>query len=150
VAVGKVTHVCSLDNGLFKCYLSIETTERNFVLNKKQTEEFFQKLEQKYGLPTDYSAAELQEKVGGMLRVEEIRDISDEFNLDLDVVRNLTILQYCLIMNEISEKGLPEPSFEQEQACSDYFARIEKAGGIVTYLKQLLKKKPPEISPSQK
>ena len=51
------------------------------MFNKKETEEFFQKLEQRHGQPEEMTEGELNENIGASLTVEAIRDLSDEFNL---------------------------------------------------------------------
>lgn len=120
------------------------------MLNEKQVDELFKKLEEKWGQPPeDMEPARLDECVEPSLSVEGIRQIADEFDIPLELVRKLTLRQHFWLSMELDDRHVDdEPTFEHQQAVTDALAEMHKAGGIIEYLEQWRKKKvEPQPSP---
>ncbi|MDD5165492.1 MAG: hypothetical protein PHG25_03070 [Candidatus Pacebacteria bacterium] len=119
------------------------------MLDKKQIDELFKKLEEKHGQPEGFETARLDECVEPSFSVEGIRQIADEFDMPLEFVRKLNLRQYFWLSMELDDRHvMDEPTFEQQQATDDTLAEMHKAGGIIEYLERRKKKKvqPPSVS----
>jgi len=114
------------------------------MLNAKEVAELFEKLREKHGV---YSQIEDDPYTGANLTPEQLRDYSDEFDIPTDVIRTFSSEQMELLLFEYSDRGKIQLSFEVEQAHFDHMAEVEKAGGIVAYLKKKAEKKHNSASP---
>jgi len=119
------------------------------VLNKKQIQELFKRLEEKHGQPPeDIRPKDLDENVEPSLSVYGIQSLIDEFDLPLETVRKLTLRQYFWLSMECDEKNSEkEIPFEVEEKADEFIAEMQKAGGMIAYLEQRRKKKIP-LQPS--
>lgn len=100
------------------------------MLNDQEIEQLLQTLRNKYG------DAEVPDGYSDFIGPEQLRDFSDHFDISVDKLRTLPAKDMWRLETELFASDETPLPFEYEQGVIDTEKKIEKAGGIIPYLKQ--------------
>lgn len=118
------------------------------MLNQEQIDELFEGIKRRHEI-SDIRNIDLM-RSGKDLPPEEIRDLSDEFDIDIDTLRGFdTVKISLLIIESASRLKLEEMPFDEREAIEKWHADIMKSGDILKFLRNKRKKpdEPPQLPP---